>query len=51
MAQNQALTNAANAINALAATLGQGSEKTLIQVSSFLEDESQDPEEWLDKFY
>ena len=50
MAQNQALTDAANAMNALAAALGQGSEKTLVQVSSFLGDGSQDPEEWLDEF-
>ena len=45
MAQNQALIDAANAINALAAALEQGSKKTLIQVSSFLGDKSQDPEE------
>src|SRR6201988_1087144 len=38
-------------MTALAAALGQGSEKTLLPVSSFLGDGSQDLEEWLDEFH
>src|SRR6201988_3672435 len=38
-------------MTALTAALGQGSEKTLLPVSSFLGDGSQDPEEWLDEFH
>src|SRR6201988_4802738 len=43
---NQALAQAATAMTALAAALGQGSEKTLLPVSSFLGDGSQEGTNW-----
>ncbi|CAG8856194.1 15924_t:CDS:1, partial [Gigaspora margarita] len=43
MAQAQALTDAANAINALAIALGQGTEKSLLKIDFFRGDGLQDP--------
>jgi hypothetical protein len=47
---DQALRVAAQAITDLAAALGQGSEKTLITVTDFYGDGTQDPADWLKEF-
>ncbi|CAG8855283.1 26304_t:CDS:1, partial [Gigaspora margarita] len=43
MAQAQALTDAANAINALAVAMSQGTEKSLLKIDFFRGDGLQDP--------
>ncbi|CAG8855272.1 34992_t:CDS:2 [Gigaspora margarita] len=45
-----ALTDAANAINALAIALGQGTEKFLLKIDFFREDDLQDPITWIEEF-
>ncbi|CAG8815055.1 45394_t:CDS:2, partial [Gigaspora margarita] len=50
MAQVQALTNATNAINALAVALGQGTEKSLLKIDFFRGDGLQDPITWIEEF-
>src|SRR6185437_564236 len=47
---DQALRTAAQAITDLAAALGQGSEKTLITVTDFYGNGTQDPADWLKEF-
>lgn len=47
---DQALRDAAQAMTALAGALGQGSEKSLLQVGYFAGEGTQDPEQWLEDF-
>ncbi|CAG8671092.1 9644_t:CDS:2, partial [Paraglomus brasilianum] len=47
---DQALQDAAQAINALAAALGQGGEKSLIKIDFYHGDGTQDPVTWVEEF-
>ena len=47
---NQALTDAARAMTALAAALGRGDEKSLIKIDYYHGDRTQDPITWLEEF-
>ncbi|CAG8846019.1 16553_t:CDS:1, partial [Gigaspora margarita] len=50
IAQNQALQNAINAINALAIALGQCTKKFLLKINFFQDNSLQDPIMWIEEF-